>query len=1069
MMDPASVLWGCPGLIQMPRWAKQCLCAFALTNLLLTGAAADEANDSYPEVKAAREVLRAVEAKDQKSLVEIASRDNPDPWLIADWLIMEEELAAAGALARAVKRPATAKLAVYVDSKRSRKKEEKARAALRSARAVAEAGKLKDAYPILEPLVCGDANVVSVQVLYVRGVAAYMNGRYDDAMASLKAASEHALRVGWVTARGQALQWIVQTATVQDDKQTAVAFAQERVLLETELDRPDRLADAGMALGKALQATQRPLAALAAFERAVAAARRAGDDKTAAKTSMLMAAVSEELGDIRVAIEHARAGLEAFQSLGEAKGVADALIALGSYFEATSEYERSRAFLERAVRYCLQHGLAYFHARALSHLGVTYQMLGAYPKALDAFHTSLKYDESKNDTPRIAGNLNNLAVLYNAIGDDDRAIRTLRRTLKLFEEVEGKKGIASACSNLGLLLLLRGERQEGTALLERSLRVRQDLGDQRGISVALSALGSAAVWETNYAEAIRLYREAAKIRKEAADRAGFVETMTNLAYVHLMNGEHDEALRLVVHAAQEVEALRSPQLELYTLSTLTLTHLEMNNPKLALEVAERALREMEHLLGGLSEVAAARVRTQRASIYELGALAAARIGVAGKVMKFLEAGRAGSLLESLGGRDALRFVELPGALRQAEADARIAEAKAAARYRRALRAGELAELRVAKKALVDATDRLRDVVAKIQRTAKAQAGLVYPRPLGLTEIQRHLRPNQVLVLYGFCAETTIAVVFDLDWVRAINLGPAARVDDAFKALGRVEARKDVGPALGRLRELLVTPLKLPGATTEVLVSPAGPLCYVPFGALFDQTVALTPSASTHALLSTERRRGAKGVLALGDPSYGAQAGGSGGVYTRGDRLFALPATRVEVQKVGDLVLLGKDASEQGLRSAITKQRSWRAVHLACHGRIDRDKPTLCALALTPDEEHDGFLTVLDVMRMRVPADLAVLSACETGTGKVVTGEGIIGLTRAFMYAGAPRVITSLWKVDDEATRALMIKFYELWNPKDGVGVGAAAALRKAQAFIRAQEKWSHPYYWAAWVLWGLPD
>ena len=104
------------------------------------------------------------------------------------------------------------------------------------------------------------------------------------------------------------------------------------------------------------------------------------------------------------------------------------------------------------------------------------------------------------------------------------------------------------------------------------------------------------------------------------------------------------------------------------------------------------------------------------------------------------------------------------------------------------------------------------------------------------------------------------------------------------------------------------------------------------------------------------------------------------------------------------------------------------------------------------------------------ADLVVLSACETARGKVHTAEGIIGFTRAFMMAGAPRVIVSLWKVDDRATKALMVKFYELWNPKDGSkGLGAAAALKKAQEYVSGHERWKHPHYWAAWVLWGLPD
>ena len=134
---------------------------------------------------------------------------------------------------------------------------------------------------------------------------------------------------------------------------------------------------------------------------------------------------------------------------------------------------------------------------------------------------------------------------------------------------------------------------------------------------------------------------------------------------------------------------------------------------------------------------------------------------------------------------------------------------------------------------------------------------------------------------------------------------------------------------------------------------------------------------------------------------------------------------------------------------------------------------MCALALTPDARNDGFLLARDLFELRVPARRAVLSACDTGRGRVFAGEGMLGLARAFMLAGTPRVIASLWRVDDQATRALMVKFYELWHPRDGSkGLGAAAALRRAQEFVRNHPdhpKWKHPHYWAAWVLWGLPE
>ena len=138
------------------------------------------------------------------------------------------------------------------------------------------------------------------------------------------------------------------------------------------------------------------------------------------------------------------------------------------------------------------------------------------------------------------------------------------------------------------------------------------------------------------------------------------------------------------------------------------------------------------------------------------------------------------------------------------------------------------------------------------------------------------------------------------------------------------------------------------------------------------------------------------------------------------RPTALPGTRAEANAVGDVVLVGQRATEATLGSVVRERERWRAVHVACHGLVNPERPQLSSLALTADTQNDGFLTVLEVFRMKIPADLVVLSACETAKGKVYKAEGIIGFTRAFMMVGAPRVIVSLWKVDDAATKALMV-------------------------------------------------
>jgi CHAT domain-containing protein len=167
-----------------------------------------------------------------------------------------------------------------------------------------------------------------------------------------------------------------------------------------------------------------------------------------------------------------------------------------------------------------------------------------------------------------------------------------------------------------------------------------------------------------------------------------------------------------------------------------------------------------------------------------------------------------------------------------------------------------------------------------------------------------------------------------------------------------------------------------------------------------------------------------------------------------------------------LSALGFAASRATAMSPRLSQFRW--VHLATHGLINSVHPEMSGLVLSlvgPDgRPRPGFLSALDVLDLDLRADLVVLSACRTALGKEVRGEGLLGLTRAFMQAGAPRVVASYWRVDDAATAALMARFYRgLLGPAP---LRPAAALRRAQLEMREQARWRHPYYWAAFALHG---
>jgi CHAT domain-containing protein len=164
------------------------------------------------------------------------------------------------------------------------------------------------------------------------------------------------------------------------------------------------------------------------------------------------------------------------------------------------------------------------------------------------------------------------------------------------------------------------------------------------------------------------------------------------------------------------------------------------------------------------------------------------------------------------------------------------------------------------------------------------------------------------------------------------------------------------------------------------------------------------------------------------------------------------------------MVAGFDARREWVET--TDFTGFRVLHIATHGVVDDERPELSGIVLSLVDEkgtpRNGFLRLPDIYNLRLPVDLVVLSACETGLGKEVKGEGILNLVRGFMYAGAPAVIASSWKVDDTATSELMAELYR------GLfaGKSPAAALREAQVALRKLPRFRSPYYWAAFELQG---
>jgi CHAT domain-containing protein len=339
--------------------------------------------------------------------------------------------------------------------------------------------------------------------------------------------------------------------------------------------------------------------------------------------------------------------------------------------------------------------------------------------------------------------------------------------------------------------------------------------------------------------------------------------------------------------------------------------------------------------------------------------------------------------------------------------------------------------------------------------------------LDLAHVQALLDEQTTLISYYILGDNkTLAFIITRDTFNVVDLNVGNQqlrgTIEQFRTLDLADpTRADTHPAsLQRLYEWLIAPLKPYLKTPALGIVPHGVLHYLPFAALTDGQRYLAddyvlftlPSASALPFIQQNRKATADRVLALGDP-------------TTTEPLPALSFAREEVEAMtgfaGAQALIGKDATETALRAQAGQAG---ILLLAAHGKYNRTNPLYSVIQLAGDDENDGQLEVREIygLNLKATTDLVILSACETQLGALSAGDEVVGLNRAFLFAGTPTVVASLWAVDDEATALLMKQFYTYLRE----GMNKGQALRQAQSDVRG--KYPHPYYWAAFVLTGDP-
>jgi len=347
---------------------------------------------------------------------------------------------------------------------------------------------------------------------------------------------------------------------------------------------------------------------------------------------------------------------------------------------------------------------------------------------------------------------------------------------------------------------------------------------------------------------------------------------------------------------------------------------------------------------------------------------------------------------------------------------------------------------------------------KVSNPSYVELQSYFPTPLN--EIQRLLGPQTTLVSYFVTADKTLAFVVDSDSFQTVDI-PVK--ETALRAAiewfrGFASLRDPQPQSLKQLHTWLIAPIRQYIKTAEVVIVPHGVLHYVPFAALTDgnryfgddHAISFLPSASI--LQSIRRRAGPSSwrVLAVSQSRAEGQP-----VLSYADKEAASVAKLYHTQPL---------PTGRATRAEFIKRApAYNIVHIAAHAELNPNSPLFSRILLSPDGGDSGAIEVREIYGMDLArTNLVVLSACQTQLGGQGKGDDIVGLNRAFIYAGASSVVASLWTVDDEATSLLMEAFY--FHLKHGMS--KAAALQAAQAATR--KKYPHPYYWAAFVLTGDP-
>ncbi len=843
------------------------------------------------------------------------------------------------------------------------------------------------------------------------------------------------------------------------EKQKALDALNQALVLWRAIPNPEREASTLRQIAYIYDSMSKPQQALDLYKQALDIQRQVNDRPEQGMTLKNIAQVYKSLGDYQLSIDTYNQALEIFKSIGDRARQASTLNEIGLVYQEAQDYQKSLDYYNQALTLARQNNNFLVEVSVLSSMVRVYQSLKDYPKALDSANQILSLSRQQKNDFWEAQSFVTSGGVYWASGDYQKALEATQKAVTGHQKIGNRLGEANALYGLGKIYNSLKQYEKALSTYERDLALRRMLGD----------------------------------------RTGEADTLYNVAITQRDKGNLNEARTQIEAAISIVEDIRtrvtSPELRTSYFASVqnyyqfyidVLMQLHKKDPSqgydaLALHASERA--RARSLLELLSEANADIRKGVDPQLVERERSLQQKFDAVEKRRVELYSGNPSK--EQVENIEREREIYLEE-YRQVQADIR---AKSPS-YAALTQPKPLTLEQIQEKVLDD------DTLLLQYSLGEERSYLWAVTKTSITSYELPKRAEIEAAAQGFYELLTTS---------------AYQLEDS-RSIFQIERPPQSTQDISQLSQMLLEPVAQQLGNKRLLIVADGALQYLPFAALpvpgtsgkdvvpllVNHEIVNLPSATTLAVLRKEtalRQSAPKALAILADPVFSLnderlkqareqESKGTGEQenlqqlqLARSTResdlqLRRLPGTRTEAEAIVKLV----PQSQRIQALDFTADRTWathpdlsqyRIVHFATHGILNSKNPELSGVVLSLFDKlgnpQNGFLRLHDVFNLNLPAELVVLSACQTGLGQEVKGEGLVGLTRGFMYAGAPRVLVSLWNVQDKGTSELMTRFYKKMMQEK---LQPAAALRAAQIEMWQDTKWKSPYYWAAFTLQG---